>query len=255
MAKYDSNDLDMPGYFLPEDSHFRLKKLRDHMGFLSRLAQPRSRDEEEAWGPQVRTVELMVCLELLADQTNLVLEEVSWPARLQPRKDASETGPQTGTARTSPANDASADADDRFAFGVTLEQIDALDRLIQTVSAHGDVMAAGNVAEPADHTLPLLGQAICDGVEAVRKILDQVEAQPLGPAPHPRTGVSEERAVYGAWLPDPVMDNSVRPATRAQVPRLSPRLPQAMTPASAIIPLATVGAASAPTRSASGGRG
>ncbi|WP_425481499.1 XAC0095 family protein, partial [Luteimonas suaedae] len=35
------------GYFLPEDSQFRLKKLHDHMMFLSQLAQPRTHDEDE----------------------------------------------------------------------------------------------------------------------------------------------------------------------------------------------------------------
>src|SRR5688500_13916915 len=40
MSKLDSGDLNMPGYFLPEDSQSRLKKLRDHIAFLSRLAQP-----------------------------------------------------------------------------------------------------------------------------------------------------------------------------------------------------------------------
>ncbi|WP_425481505.1 XAC0095 family protein, partial [Luteimonas suaedae] len=47
MSKFNSDDLGMLGYFLPEDSQFRLKKLHDHMVFLSQLAQPRTHDEDE----------------------------------------------------------------------------------------------------------------------------------------------------------------------------------------------------------------
>ena len=74
------NPDDMPGYFLPEDSQFRLKKLRDYTEFLSRLAQPRTSDEAKECAPEVRMGELAVCLELLSEQVELVLEELSWPA-------------------------------------------------------------------------------------------------------------------------------------------------------------------------------
>ncbi|WP_429003101.1 XAC0095 family protein [Xanthomonas sacchari] len=55
----------MPGYFLPEDSQFRLAKLRDHVRFLLRLAQPRTQAEERAAEPKVRMGELALCLEML----------------------------------------------------------------------------------------------------------------------------------------------------------------------------------------------
>ncbi|WP_386263407.1 XAC0095 family protein, partial [Xanthomonas translucens] len=42
MAYDRLDDEDMPGYFLPEESQFRLAKLRDHVRFLVRLAQPRT---------------------------------------------------------------------------------------------------------------------------------------------------------------------------------------------------------------------
>ena len=75
------NDEDMSGYFLPEESQFRLEKLSGHVRFLARLAQPRTHDEERAAEPRVRMDELAFCLELLADQVDLVLHEVSWPAQ------------------------------------------------------------------------------------------------------------------------------------------------------------------------------
>ncbi|KAF1719243.1 hypothetical protein [Pseudoxanthomonas wuyuanensis] len=55
----------------------------------------------------------------------------------------------------------------------------------------------------SDHTLPRIGQAIYDGVEAVRAILDEVEDQPLGPSRRPLNRVGETRAVYDAGFVHP----------------------------------------------------
>jgi hypothetical protein len=196
MSKLDSNDLNMSGYFLPEDSQFRLKKLCDHMALLSRLAQPRTWDEQQESTREVRMGELANCLELLAEQVALVLDEVSWPAQQQ--REAVEAAESDVTPAASPQRyDA---ATERFAFGVTLDQIDALNRLIQTISAQGDVVACSRAAELADTTLPRVGQAIYDGMEAVRAILSEVEAQRLGQAFGSRNAVGEERAVYDTRL-------------------------------------------------------
>ncbi|WAT14143.1 XAC0095 family protein [Xanthomonas fragariae] len=72
----------MPGYYLPDQAQHRLQKLCEHMRFLARMAQPRTRAEEQAPQPAIRMDELAICLELLADQVHLVLDEVSWPATL-----------------------------------------------------------------------------------------------------------------------------------------------------------------------------
>ena len=192
MSTFDSDDLGTPGYFLPEDSQFRLKKLRDQMVFLSRLAQPRTWDEQ-AHALEVPTGELATCLELLAEQVAMVLEELSWPA--QRRQASSEAAERDITPVELPQS--SGAAAEGFAY-VTLDQFDALDRLIQTISAHGDVVACSHAAELADHTLPRVGQAIYDGVEAVRAILHEVEAQQLGQGSGSRSSVGETRAVYRA---------------------------------------------------------
>ncbi|MFC4727239.1 XAC0095 family protein, partial [Coralloluteibacterium thermophilus] len=197
-------------YYLPEDSQFRLKKLQQYMAFLSQLAQPRTADEEREWAPEVSVGEVAICLELLAEQVAIVLDEVAWPARLQPAKatprateDEDEAAGQATAMQAAPTDGAPAEGDARYTFGITLAQVDALARLVQTVSAHGDVMAVGQVDELAKGTLPQLGQAICDAADALRGILDEVEAQRLGHAPHPRGSVAEARAVYGAgaeWI-------------------------------------------------------
>lgn len=179
MSHYRLDDEDMPGYFLPEESQFRLVRLSDHVRFLSRMAQPRTQAEERAAEPKVRMGELAFCLELLADQVDLVLDEVSYPAQR--------------TDKTS------ADAEvtqgvDGGAFRVTLEQIDRLNLLIETASAHARVVAVGDAIERTGRALPEVGDTICDAVNEVRALLLQIERQPLHD-PKPK-GVREERAVY-----------------------------------------------------------
>ncbi|NJB92484.1 XAC0095 family protein [Xanthomonas arboricola] len=71
-----------PGYYLPEGAQYRLQQLRDHMLFLARLAQSRTRAEEQARHPAICMDELAFCLELLADQMTQVLLQLQWPARL-----------------------------------------------------------------------------------------------------------------------------------------------------------------------------
>lgn len=194
MSKPTSNDWNTRGYFLPEDSQTRLKKLRDHMQFLTGLAQPRTWEEEQERAPEVPVGHLATCLELLAEQADLVLQEVSWPAR----REAADASDRNVTTAVWPEN--SDTAVERFALSVTGEQIELLDRLVAMISAHGDVTAADPAAELADPTVPPLAQAIHDGARAVRDLLDQVEAQRFGHMPRPPTGVGEERAVYGTGL-------------------------------------------------------
>ena len=186
---------------------------------MGRLAQPRASGGDQEWAPEVRMAELALCLELLAEQADLVLEEVSWPAR----REALGSVPEPVAEATPEAVD---QAGQRFAFGVTLDQIDTLDRVIQTISAHGDVVAAGHAAELAAGTLPLLGQAIHDGAKAVRDILDQVEAQRLGPEHGPETGVGEKRGMYGAGLARLVAGSRPRPIWQVPAgPSMEPARP------------------------------
>ncbi|MFC4729208.1 XAC0095 family protein [Coralloluteibacterium thermophilus] len=191
---------DTLGYLLPEDSQFRLKKLQQHMAFLSHLAQPRTADEEREWAPEVSMGEVAICLELLAEQVSIVLDEVAWPARLQGAQERAERDAEHAGDDDAAAIAAAMEAPDagggRFTFGVTLEQVDTLARLVQAISAHGDVLAVGHAGELAAGTLPQLGQAICDAAEALRRVLDEVEEQRLGKAPGRNTQVEEERGEY-----------------------------------------------------------
>ncbi len=191
MSTFNSDDLETMGYFLPEDSQLRLKKLREYAEFLSHLAQPRTADEEQEWIPEIRAGEVAICLELLAEQVGLVLDDLSWPAY----RSESEAAPGAD-AEPEAAEEMPDDAGSRYRFGMTMEQIDTLNRLIDMIVAHGDVVIASDDAEFADHTLSLLGDAIFNDARTVRAIIRQVESQRLGQARSSETGVGEERALY-----------------------------------------------------------
>lgn len=193
MSTFDSDDQEMTGYVLPEDSQLRLKKLHEYVEFLSHLAQPRIADEGQEYLPEIRVGEVAICLELLAEQMGLVLDDISWPASRCERA-AAAGADAVPEAREEVPDDASG----RYIFGVTLEQVDTLNRLIDMIAAHGDVVTASDDAEWADHTLSMLGQAIFGDARAVREIVRQVESQRLGQARGSQTGVGEERAVYDA---------------------------------------------------------
>jgi hypothetical protein len=192
MSKFDSDDLETMGYFLPGDSQLRLKKLREYAEFLSHIAQPRTADEEQEWMPEIRVGEVAICLELLAEQVGLVLYEISWPAYRSESEAAAAAGTEPAAAEEMPGG-----ADERYRFGMTMEQIDTLNRLIDMIVAHGDVVIASGEAEFADGTLSVLGDAIFNDARAVRAIMRQVESQRLEQARNSQTGVGEERAVYG----------------------------------------------------------
>ncbi|WP_254459900.1 XAC0095 family protein [Xanthomonas sacchari] len=178
------DDEDMPGYFLPEDSQFRLVKLRDHVRFLARLAQPRTQAEERAAEPKVRMGELALCLELLADQVDVVLDVLSYPAQ---RIDTMYSAGRPATT------EAALDADDS-GFRITQEQIDRLTLLAETVSAHAQTVAVGDATERAGQTLPKMDDTLCDTANAIRALLLKIACQPLR-APTP-SSVREARAVY-----------------------------------------------------------
>ena len=191
MSKFDSDALETTGYFLPEDSQLRLRKLHEYVGFLLHLAQPRTADEEQEWIPEIRVGEVAICLELLAEQMGLVLDDISLPAERREREAVPGDDEESEAADEVPD-----DAGGRYLFGMTLEQVDKLNQLIEMISAHGDVVLASDDAEFADHTLSLLGHAICCDVRTVRDIIVQVESQLLEPVRGSQTGVGEERAEY-----------------------------------------------------------
>ena len=191
MSTFDADDRETMGYFLPEDSQLRLMKLREYAEFLSHIAQPRTPDVAQEWIPEINVGQVAICLELLAEQVALVLDDLSFPAY----RSESEVA-HVADATPEAAQAMHGDTDERYTFGMTLEQVDTLNQLIDMISAHGDVVTASDDTELADHTLSLLGHAIFGDARAVREIIRQVESQRLGSARFSPPGVGEERGAY-----------------------------------------------------------
>lgn len=210
MSKRDSGDLRTPGYFLPEDGQLRLAELREHIKSLVRQAQPHRPDEKRKRASEAPAGELTLHLEQLAEQVDGILGELS---RFEPEPDgtvASERGSAVEAVEAAGAETES------FDFGVTLDQIDELNRLVHAITAHGDVVMLGSASEFSDHTLSAMGEAIYDAGTAVHEILEQVQTQ------HPR--VEDGRGVYvvigvevGLGRLAPARLRAVRPGTTSQV--------------------------------------
>ncbi|MDR6990296.1 hypothetical protein [Luteimonas sp. 3794] len=203
MSKSDTKTRGALGYLLPEDSHFRLRKLHQHIVFLSRLAEPRVDEEED--GPEIDHPALAGCLELLAEQVQQVLDTLSWPARLEAKgkpvaavhedEDADDADEETECEGGESAGPA-AKADQDFAFGMTLDQLDESDRLLDLLRAQGDLLMAAGGTDVADGTITVIGAAIFEGADEMKDLIRQVNAQVLD---EPTAGgrVREMPAVYG----------------------------------------------------------
>lgn len=192
MAKQGLDDTEIPGYFLPEESQLRLVRLSGYIKLLTRLMHSRAADGAREWSPEAGSGELAFGFELLADQVDLVLDELSWPAQRIDDTSAPERGNAVVAVSKPPASQL---AD--LVFGFTVAQIDRLDHLVQTVAAHGDMLAVNGGADLAGRTLPAIGQSICEAAEAMRGVLDQVEqSQRLRPEIALRPGVADQRASY-----------------------------------------------------------
>jgi len=201
MSTIDPNDVETTGYFLPEDSQFRLKKLREHVEFLANLARPRIADEGKEWYAEIRPGEVAICLELLEEQIAQVLGELSWPATREKRaaareKDAEPAATEAATGEPEAAKEAADGTDERYLYGVTLTQIDEIALLLTSLRALGNVVTTSDHAELADVTLSVMGDAIVRDVERLREIIGDVEVQELGPPYGRHAGVREERAIY-----------------------------------------------------------
>jgi hypothetical protein len=200
MSKFDSDDLETMGYFLPEDSQLRLKQLREYVGFLTHLARPRRPDEDQEWYAEIRPGEVAICLELLEAQIAQVLDELSWPAERGERAAAGEADAEaeacTEAAEPEAAEPVVDEAGNRFLFGVTLDQLEEINLLLSSLRALGNVVTCSDHAELSDVTLSIMGDAIVRDVEKLRDINRDVNAQELEPSHRTKPGVREEQATY-----------------------------------------------------------
>lgn len=218
MSKSDLDYVETQGFFLPEDSYYRLEKLRDYAEFLADLAEPRMAGEEENWlGPEIRGSNVAICLELLAEQVEMVLDKISCPGFRHESQTAPEAEAEcdveseglaaaeaveagdTEPAFAGPARNATGK---RYVAGVTLDQIDEINLLLASLHAIGNVVACTDQAEFSDATLSNMGDAIYRDVDALRNIIYALDSIPRLDEPHgTKPGVREEYASYLALPP------------------------------------------------------
>ncbi|CTP93133.1 hypothetical protein [Xanthomonas graminis] len=70
--------------------------------------------------------------------------------------------------------------EERFTFGVTLQQLDQFHALLRTISAQSDMAAVCSGAPLDDKSVSILGESIFTAARAVRGIVDEIHAQRLG---------------------------------------------------------------------------
>ncbi len=203
MSTFDSDDLETTGYFLPEDSQLRLKKLREYVEFLANLARPRQWDEAKDWYAEIRPGEVAICLELLEEQIAQVLDELSWPAERGERAAAREADAEVESeacaeaAAPDIAEPVRDEAGNRHLFGVTLDQIDEINLLLDSLRALGNVVTCSDHAEFSDATLSIMGDAITRDTRKLRDIVGEVYAAQRLESPHGTNhGVREAWASY-----------------------------------------------------------
>lgn len=69
--------------------------------------------------------------------------------------------------------------EERFTFGVTLQQLDQFHALLRTITAQSDMVAVCSSAPLDDKSLSILGESIFTAARAVRGIVDEIHAQRL----------------------------------------------------------------------------
>jgi len=70
--------------------------------------------------------------------------------------------------------------EERFTFGVTLQQLDQFHALLRTITAQSDMVAVCTGASLDDKSVSILGESIFTAARAVRGIVDEIHAQRLG---------------------------------------------------------------------------
>jgi hypothetical protein len=237
MSTNESEDMETTGYFLPEGSQLRLKKLREYVEFLANLARPCIADEAKEGYAEIRPGEVAICLEQLEEQIGQVLEELSWPAErgeraavseaeaecdAEPKGAAAADAVDTDNAESELAELARSEAGKPYVAGVTLDQIDELARLSDILRAHGDVVVATQQADFADVTLTIIGDAILGHAERLQDIIRDVDCAQRLDEPHgTKPGVREEWGTYlalPARLPTGSASYVVRQHPTYQVP-------------------------------------
>ncbi|MGN6739453.1 XAC0095 family protein [Dyella sp.] len=187
MSTIDSEDQEGAGEVLSAHSLQRLAKLRLDVALLARLVRKRQAKAPEDIVTEIHLSEIASNLAWLETQITQWLDE-------RPAQDTSSEAAASGEAdATEPVR---VEADERYMSGITLDQLDAIHELLDSLRAHGDVVTCSGEAEFADGTLPAIGDAIYRDAGRLRELIDAIDAQRLGLPVGMRGRVREEGGSY-----------------------------------------------------------
>ena len=204
MSTIDSEDQEGAGEVLSTHSLQRLAKLRLDVALLARLVRKRHTGAPEDVVTEIRLGEITNNLAWLETRiTQWLDDQLAQPA----------PGESAASGDADATDSATDEADEHYMSGITLDQIDAIHELLDSLRAHGDVVTCSGETEFADGTLPVIGDAIYRDAGKLRVLIDAIDAQRLGLPLGMRNGVREEGADYFALparLPANVMASAVR---------------------------------------------
>jgi hypothetical protein len=210
MSEHAFDDKGMTGYFLPVDSQRLLMQIKHHIQALAQCAQPRDANDTPAAAQGDHARELMACLGPLAEQLELVLRSVSPPVQREaPNVARSAMGTDHQARVEAEFHDAeledetpelastgwASSYEDEFICGVTLDQIDQLNRLVERIKAYGDAVSANGAADFAPGTLSILGHTIFDRAVELDALVSDIYTQSLEQDARPHS-VRETPPVY-----------------------------------------------------------
>ncbi|NYZ61954.1 hypothetical protein [Luteimonas deserti] len=111
-------------------------------------------------------------------------------------EDADDADEETASEDDAPAC-TDAKVDKAPAFGMTLDQMDEADRLLDLLRAQGDLLMAGGGGDSADGTIIVIGSAIFDNAEEMKDMIRQISRQTLDAKSGGGSRVREMPAAYG----------------------------------------------------------
>ena len=198
MSTIEPNKTETTGDGLRTDIQQRLKKVHKYVASLVNLVRPSQAAEGAEASAPIHPDAVAICLDALEAQIGQVLEELTRPA--QRGEGAPFAADEDETAAATKA--AAANAVDpevttkRYIAGITLEHIDKIGRLLDSLHALGNVVACADHAELSDITLSIMGDGIYRDVGALRDIMNEIDDNRLEPPLVVHAGVREEEASY-----------------------------------------------------------
>jgi hypothetical protein len=189
------------GYGLPEGTQRRLKKLQEYVAFLVQLTGPLQASEGPAY---VHPAELRLCLDQLVKRVAPVIDALS--QGVDRERDRAAAAPDAATEAHAGEGASESDAEatriptspsgKRYMSGITLDQVDEINLLLESLRALGNVVYCADHAEYSKATLAIMGDAIYRDVDKLLDILNEIyDSQQLEPN-DTRNSVREAPASY-----------------------------------------------------------